>query len=320
MIATDHFTFVHLHKCGGSFISQFLLRFFPSARRIGYHYPRTALPPDLRARPVLGCVRNPWDFYVSYYVFQIDVLTDARRRTAAMSAAELTAWMAEGNDPLNGVDVLFEEASSAGRADFATTTRALLRLGTDDRLLDRILRLMPVTLDRRDRSAACQREGFRGMNVRAGDLADIRGTGAGLYTFLFRHLYTEPRDPTFTEPRDPTFTEPRDPNFTEPRDHLYAKPRGISGEARDMSGEARDVDFVRMEWLREDLLAYLRRRGIPVTAEMERFVRDADPVNSSRHEPYPSYYDDALASLVRERDGGLAERFGYRFNMVAQPQ
>jgi hypothetical protein len=75
-----------------------------------------------------------------------------------------------------------------------------------------------------------------------------------------------------------------------------------------------------MEWLREDLLAYLRRRDIPVTAEMERFVRDADPVNSSRHEPYPSYYDDALASLVRERDGGLAERFGYRFNMAAQPQ
>jgi hypothetical protein len=274
MIATDHFTFVHLHKSGGSFVSQFLLRFFPSARRIGYHYPLAAMPPVLRSRPVLGCVRNPWDFYVSYHVFQAEVLDAARRHTAAMSAPELAAWTAAGNDPLNGVDVLFEELSDRGSADFATTTRALLRLGTDDRLLDRILGLMPVELDRRDRSVAIQKEGFRGMNVRAGDLADIRGTGAGLYTFLFRHLY----------------------------------------------GPARDVEFLRMERLREDLLDYLRRRGVPVTGEMERFARDAAPVNTSRHDPYPGYYDAALASLVRERDGGLAERFGYRFDPAAQPR
>jgi len=274
MIATDHFTFVHLHKCGGSFVSQFLLRFFPSARRIGYHHPLAAMPQAQRSRPVLGCVRNPWDFYVSYYFFQAEVLAAARRRTGAMSPRDLNDWIEAGNDPLNGVDVLFEELSDAGSLDFASTTRSILRLGTDDRLLDRILDIMPVALDRRDRSATIQAEGFRGMNVRASDLAGIRGTGVGLYTFLFRHLY----------------------------------------------GDAQNVDFLRMEHLREDLLDYLRQRGVPVTAEMKRFVRDADPVNMSRHGPYPMYYNAALASLVQERDGSLAVRFGYRFDAIASPR
>jgi hypothetical protein len=271
MIATDHFTFVHLHKSGGSFVSQFLLRFVPSARRIGYHYPLALLPQEHRDLPVLGCVRNPWDFYVSYYAFQSELLADARRRADAMSGPEIAASAAAGRDIFNGVDVLFDEASRAGTGDFASVTRTLLRLGTDDVLLDHVQARMPTELDRRDRAGPIQAEGFRGMNVRARDLARIRGTGDGLYTFLFRHLY----------------------------------------------GDARDVTFLRMESLRSDLLEYLVQVGVPVCADMRGFLRDGEPVNVSRHEPYPEYYDGALAALVQERDGEVARRFDYRFDAVA---
>jgi len=61
-------------------------------------------------------------------------------------------------------------------------------------------------------------------------------------------------------------------------------------------------------------LDYLRQRGVTVTADMQRYLRDAEPENTSRHEPYPAYYDAALAQSVRERDGRLAHRFGYRFD------
>jgi hypothetical protein len=70
MIATDRFVYVHLHKSGGTFVNECLLRFFPDARQIGYHLPRSRIPQDRLALPVLGFVRNPWSYYVSWYSFQ----------------------------------------------------------------------------------------------------------------------------------------------------------------------------------------------------------------------------------------------------------
>ena len=44
MIATDRFVFIHLHKSGGTFVNECLLRFIPGAHRLGYHLPRTLIP------------------------------------------------------------------------------------------------------------------------------------------------------------------------------------------------------------------------------------------------------------------------------------
>ena len=67
MIVTDKFVFVHLPRSGGTFVSEVIRKFFPSAHEIGYHLPRALLPREYSNLPVLGAVRNPWDFYVSWY-------------------------------------------------------------------------------------------------------------------------------------------------------------------------------------------------------------------------------------------------------------
>jgi hypothetical protein len=267
MIVTDHFAFVHLHKAGGSFVTEFLLRCVPSARRIGYHYPRAILPAEYADRPILGSVRNPWDFYVSYYHFQAGLLAAAKERNAARSDAETAAFIAAGNDPLNGIDVVYLVASDDGRLGFAETTRNLLSIGTDEALLDRMLADMPTRLNMRGRDTPVQvGDGFRGMNVRAEDLASTRGTGEGLFSFLYRHMY----------------------------------------------GDGSGIDFLKMETLRADLLGWMRGRDIPVTNEMETFVRGGERVNTSRHDRSATYYDADLSSLVGERDASLVTRFGYR--------
>ncbi|MDE2345938.1 MAG: hypothetical protein KGL13_05670 [Gammaproteobacteria bacterium] len=69
MIKTPSMLFVHLHKTGGQFVNRLLLRFIPGATRIGYHLPLSEAPLALRTLPVLGHVRNPWDWYVSWYAF-----------------------------------------------------------------------------------------------------------------------------------------------------------------------------------------------------------------------------------------------------------
>ncbi len=91
MVITDNFIFIHQPKTGGTFVREAIdaiaqreLHGSPSAwlRRIGilprrYAYLETAeyhdrcrdVPPDKRELPILSIVRNPLDYYVSFYHF-----------------------------------------------------------------------------------------------------------------------------------------------------------------------------------------------------------------------------------------------------------
>ena len=69
MICTPKFSFIHLHKTGGQTISELLLNHISGSKEIGYHLPVTHLPLQAKALPVLGVIRNPWDWYVSWYAF-----------------------------------------------------------------------------------------------------------------------------------------------------------------------------------------------------------------------------------------------------------
>jgi hypothetical protein len=153
MIATDRFVFIHLHKSGGSFVNECLLRFFPDARQRGYHLPLSLLPDELRMLPVLGFVRNPWSYYVSWYAFQ-----------------------SQRPQP----NALFRCVSDDGALDFAGSVRNLVTLGEDPARLDRLLALLP------DRYGA---QGF-GLNLPNFALSPIRASGDGFYSFLFRYMYT----------------------------------------------------------------------------------------------------------------------------------
>lgn len=156
MIATDRFVYVHLHKSGGTFVNECLERFFPDARRLGYHLPARLIPEDLQSLPVLGFVRSPWSYYVSWYTFQ--------------------AQMARPN-------ALFRCVSEDRRLDFSGTIRNLLDLGNDDDRLDALLAQLPATY------------GQQGLNLPGFALAPIRGSGKGFYSFLFDYMYGDSRGP-----------------------------------------------------------------------------------------------------------------------------
>lgn len=153
MIVTEHFAYLHLHKSAGSFVNECLLRFLPDARQIGYHLPRSALPPDCVHLPVIGFVRNPWSYYVSWYTFQ--------RRLPQQNA-------------------LYRILSEEGRLDFGATLRNMMSLGSGGPLLQPLLDALPVQY------------GNRGLNVPRAAMARIAGSGRGFYSFLFHHIYDGP--------------------------------------------------------------------------------------------------------------------------------
>jgi hypothetical protein len=153
MIITDRFVFLHLHKSGGSFVNDLLMRFVPDARNLGYHLPRRLLPPHLKHLPALGFVRNPWSYYVSWYFFQ-------KRRPVP--------------------NALFSILSENDQLDFEHTVANLLELGSSDRHLDAVVAALPV------------RYTNMGLNLPGFALESIRGSGRGFYSFLYRHLYDGP--------------------------------------------------------------------------------------------------------------------------------
>ncbi len=132
MIATKRFVFLHLHKSGGTFVNEWLLRFFPDARELGYHLPRKLIPPPLAALPVIGLVRNPWSYYVSWHAFQ------ATRRQP---------------------NALFQILSNGGEVGFEGTIRNMLELGGASALLDRIVGALP---------ASYVGKGLKSARIRAG--------------------------------------------------------------------------------------------------------------------------------------------------------
>ena len=94
MIITDRFTFVHVPKTGGTFVSSVLFRLYhvrwtwvthlisSMKRNLVYkrdygtfiynnnkHGTCAEIPPEHLHKPVLMVIRNPYDLYVSQYEF-----------------------------------------------------------------------------------------------------------------------------------------------------------------------------------------------------------------------------------------------------------
>lgn len=156
MIVTDRFVFLHLHKSGGTFVNECLRRFVPGAREIGYHLPRSRLPAPFTPLPVLGFVRNPWSYYVSWHAFQ-----SGRPRPNA----------------------LYRVASDDGRLGFRETVSNLLDLGTTGAGLDRLVGMLPADY------------GNRGINLPGFALAPIRGSGLGFYSYLYAYMFGAAGEP-----------------------------------------------------------------------------------------------------------------------------
>jgi hypothetical protein len=153
MIVTDKFVFVHLPRTGGTFVSEVINKFFPSAHEIGHHMPRELLAREYSHLPVLGAVRNPWEFYVSLYHY-------VRPKDAAN---KFVSWMSENR-----------------RHGFIGSIRNLLNLGVNDERLNVLIEMLPERLDYSKRHIPSATKDV---------MRRVRGTGVGYYTFRFNQMF-----------------------------------------------------------------------------------------------------------------------------------
>ena len=164
MIVTEKFVFIHLHKTGGQSLNDMIRRCMTEHAVVGYHFPRTEIPQDSATLPIVGMVRNPWDWYVSWFAF---------------------------NKRPNIRNPLFEIVSDGGRANFKSTITNLIHLGSDhadsEHRRQALIQILPDTLD-----------GNRGVGLTKDNIRELSESGSGYYSWLFgRMLGTEPADQTY---------------------------------------------------------------------------------------------------------------------------
>ena len=152
MIVTDKFVFVHLPRSGGTFVSDVIRKCFPAAREIGYHLPRLLLPKEFSHLPVLGTVRNPWEYYVSWFHHQ-----HAKQKHGP----------------------LFSFVTENQTLDFVGTTQNELNLCINENL-DVLLQALPENFNYQERNIP---------NLTRDVMCKIRGTGSGLYSFRFNQMF-----------------------------------------------------------------------------------------------------------------------------------
>jgi hypothetical protein len=157
MIVTDRLLFLHLHKSGGTFVNALLKRCVPSARQIGYHLPYREVPAVYRDLPVVGTVRSPWAYYVSWYHFQLGV---PKR------------------------NILFQLCSNQGHLGFRDTVANLVNLASDEPRLALLEQGLPDSY------------GKAGINLTKACVRELRERGIGFYSFLHERLYAGTEEPT----------------------------------------------------------------------------------------------------------------------------
>jgi len=157
MIVTDHFVYIHTSRTAGTFLNQLIMKQVPGARMLRYHGHLRDLPAEFAHLPVIGFVRNPWDWYVSMFF-------DYRRKQ----------------------QYVFQVLSERGRLDFAATVTRFLTLGdgSDESraLLAELAAAAPREIDARQPG----RNGLPGLCA-----ADFEGYAEdqGYYSWLFRLMY-----------------------------------------------------------------------------------------------------------------------------------
>jgi hypothetical protein len=124
MIVTDYFVYIHVSRSGGTFLNKLIKEHVPGARMLQYHGHLNDLPAELSHLPVIGFVRNPWDWYVSMF-------SDYARKQ----------------------QYVFKILSNRGALDFAATVTSFLTLGDDNpaskKLLRRLATVAPRVIDAR---------------------------------------------------------------------------------------------------------------------------------------------------------------------------
>ncbi len=149
-----------MHKTGGQKLGDIVERCIPDSKDIGYHYHRSEVPPEHLDLPLVCMVRNPWDWYVSWFAF---------------------------NTRRNSQNPLYNVVSDGGTLSFRSTVSALINLGSDHarskKHREDLIRVLPEDLDDN-----------RDVGLTKDSIRNFTDKNLGYYSWLFDRMLGTPND------------------------------------------------------------------------------------------------------------------------------
>lgn len=212
MIVTDHFVYIHVSRTGGTFLNKLIMEHVPGARMLQYHGHLRDLPAEYAHLPVLGFVRNPWDWYVSMYC-------DYKRKR----------------------QFVFQILSDRGTLDFDATVSRFLNLGNDSdtskRLLQQLSRAAPRVINAQ-RPARNHLPGLRSAHFAS------YPEGVGYYTWLFQLMFGTEREHQLHFGRQENLRNDALRLFEETGTPITDDMRAYLGHARPLNASPRPKNFI----------------------------------------------------------------------------
>ena len=161
MIVTKYFVYIHTSRTAGTFLNKLIGEHVPDAQMLQYHGHLRDLAEEYSHLPVIGFVRNPWDWYVS-------MCFDYQRKR----------------------QFIFKALTEGSALDFAATVSRFLELGdnsdTSKGNLQRLVTVAPKSIVVR--------------NPSQDDLSGLRSEhfenypeNTGYYSWLFKLMYETDR-------------------------------------------------------------------------------------------------------------------------------
>ena len=160
MIITKYFVYIHTSRTAGTFLNKLILEHVPGARMLQYHGHLRDLPGRFSHLPVIGFVRNPWDWYISMFF-------DYRRKQ----------------------QYVFQIISDRGVLDFEETVARFLKLGDNSdqskSLLDQLVKAAPTVINAHINARR------RLPGLRSEQFANFP-ENHGYYSWLFQLMFESP--------------------------------------------------------------------------------------------------------------------------------
>ena len=69
MYVTKDFVFIHMNKCAGVFVKDFMKRYLGATTNRYKHAPIRMMENKHRHKTTIGCTRHPYGWYVSFYTY-----------------------------------------------------------------------------------------------------------------------------------------------------------------------------------------------------------------------------------------------------------
>lgn len=273
MLVNEKLIFLQLQKTGGTHIESLLFDLFPETKQLGKHY---RIPTDFSvgSRLITGAVRDPWQWYLSYWSYSCLSKGGPFNRCVAPKSFSNVFRNKRMKNSYNYTPRNFSKLLKHAKCEIQRPARRWAYLYEDSNDPQRFREWLKLVFCNERKYDLFQDYGFSAIS-----------NFAGVYTYLFLFLFSKHYPKLF------------DKRLT----------------ASTLKSLELNVDFfLRSENLSEDFKSLMSQSQIHLSDKLLAKINAKTNVSERAHTTN-YYYDKESVELVRKKDAFIIHKFNYEF-------